>query len=133
MVDLDRFKAVNDTFGHDAGDGVLRRTADALRAAIRGADVAGRWGGEEFLLLLPHTDRGGGLHVADRIRAAVSEPATVANHTVSVTASIGLAVFSDGDARGLISAADAALYEAKAAGRDRTVVATDRSPAPSSR
>ncbi len=130
IVDLDHFKAVNDTLGHDAGDAVLRSTANALRTAIRTSDVVGRWGGEEFLLLLPHTDLTAAFLVAERIRGAVATPVTASRgRTVSVTASIGLAVLSDADSRALVDAADAALYDAKAAGRDRTVAAAAKESA----
>lgn len=119
MVDLDHFKAINDTYGHAGGDVVLRAAADHLREAIRVDDVAARWGGEEFLVLLPHTGAAGGLLVAERIRLGIADAEPIDGN---VTASIGLAVLRDG-ADLLLREADHALYEAKADGRNRTNVA----------
>ncbi|MEJ7846326.1 MAG: sensor domain-containing diguanylate cyclase [Acidimicrobiales bacterium] len=119
MIDLDHFKAVNDTHGHAGGDLVLRAAADHLREAIRIDDVAGRWGGEEFLVLLPHTDAADGFLVAERIRVGIADAEPIDGN---VTVSIGLAVLRDG-ADLLLGEADEALYEAKADGRNRTNVA----------
>jgi diguanylate cyclase (GGDEF)-like protein len=119
LVDIDHFKLVNDTHGHDAGDEALRRLANTLQAGTRGIDTAARIGGEEFALILPETDRARGLEVAERLRQEVRETdIPLAGH---ITVSVGLAECADAfcDARTLYTAADAALYEAKRAGRDR--------------
>src|SRR5918998_3065259 len=119
LLDLDLFKRVNDTHGHDVGDDVLRRVGNALQAGTRGIDMASRIGGEEFAVLLTETDFEHGMEVAERLRAAVKETETPA--VGRVTISIGLAEFNAAtpDARALFAAADSALYEAKRAGRDR--------------
>lgn len=122
MLDLDKFKSYNDTFGHLAGDEVLRITGDLLGAAVRPADVAARYGGEEFALLLPTTD----LLRAEEVAARVLEAfrAFAWPHR-AVTISIGVAQSAHGDdAVALIKRADAALYEAKNSGRNRAVSAT---------
>jgi len=134
LLDLDRFKRVNDRHGHDAGDAALRATASLLTAQLRRVDVCTRWGGEEFAIIMPNTPRAGALCVAERILQAlrameIALPAPrVAERagTFSITASIGLSCFSSRDGAGLASelmrAADAALYQAKALGRDRACV-----------
>ncbi|WP_432562033.1 GGDEF domain-containing protein [Kineococcus sp. SYSU DK003] len=119
LIDLDHFKAVNDTHGHQAGDDVLRAAAAALSTTAREGDLVARYGGEEFAVLLPGTDQAAALLVAERLRAAVA-----AATRPRVTCSIGIAT-----ARGprpavdVLAAADRALYSAKAAGRDRCVPA----------
>ncbi len=128
MMDLDRFKAINDKNGHAGGDLVLRAAADHLRETIRIDDVVGRWGGDEFLVLLPHTDAPGGLLIAERIRVGISGAGHI-DGVGQVTASIGLAVLRDG-ADLLLREADDALYGAKASGRNRTNVAGDPLAAP---
>jgi two-component system cell cycle response regulator len=116
MVDLDAFKAVNDRFGHDVGDDVLVAAADALQRSLRAEDVLGRLGGEEFMALLPDTDPEAAAAAAERLRAAVAE----AGGPVPVTASVGWAVLEEDEpAELLVRRADAALYDAKAAGRNR--------------
>lgn len=129
VIDLDHFKSVNDTFGHEVGDEVLRLVAAALDAATRDDDVAGRWGGEEFVVVFTHADRDGALAAADRIRRAVSQiPLPAPMSPRSLTASIGLALAVTSDDGGqLLGRADDALYAAKAAGRDNVML----SPAPS--
>jgi two-component system cell cycle response regulator len=122
MVDVDRFKSINDTHGHAVGDMVLRTTASALKSQLRQYDFVGRYGGEEFLVLLPGCDSIAGQQVGERIRACVaSQPTVVGNGSIAVTVSVGLAVTAvAGFAPGaLIEAADAALYRAKANGRNR--------------
>ncbi len=121
LVDLDEFKAVNDTHGHDVGDQVLVATVDRLREAVRDADVLGRWGGEEFLLLAPVTDLTAACALAERCRELVAS-ARVGPHGLAVTASFGVAMLgADDDARALMRRADLALYTAKSEGRDRVV------------
>jgi diguanylate cyclase (GGDEF)-like protein/PAS domain S-box-containing protein len=122
MVDLDKFKRVNDTFGHEAGDAVLTAFARTVSATIREVDVAARIGGEEFGLLLPNTDGGAALMLAERLReAAERELATVENRPIGMTVSIGVSTFSDAVSGldHLMKTADAALYEAKEGGRNR--------------
>ena len=122
IADLDHFKKVNDTFGHAAGDAVLREAADRMRSAIRDCDSIGRYGGEEFLLVLPGCDGAAGLAVAERVRnRTADEPVRAGDALLPVTVSIGLA-FTEASPVGseaLVHAADEALYRAKAAGRNR--------------
>lgn len=122
MIDVDRFKSINDTHGHRAGDAVLRGVAKRIGQRLRGADVAGRLGGDEILILLPETDAAGASTLADSIRDAVSDRAirTPAGR-VSATISIGTAAWEGEPADLLLERADQALYAAKAAGRDRSV------------
>jgi diguanylate cyclase (GGDEF)-like protein len=131
LVDIDRFKAVNDTYGHAAGDDVLQGTADVLRQATRDADLVGRWGGEEFLLLLPTADADVAALVAERCRASLADHDFPVVSTV--TASFGVALLADDDdADALVARADEALYRAKGGGRDRVEVAAAPVGTPSS-
>ena len=128
IADLDRFKAINDRFGHPTGDRALREFAQTLRDIVRDIDSAGRWGGEEFALILPGTNAAGGVAVAERVRAALAEREIRAanGELVDLTASFGVAAFSDsGDLQSLVSDADDALYWAKRDGRDRVAAAVD--------
>jgi diguanylate cyclase (GGDEF)-like protein len=117
-LDLDHFKRVNDLRGHEAGDRALVRVADAIRGHVRASDLAVRWGGEEFVVVLPGACADAAHGFAERVRAAVAASAG------GLTISAGVAA-ADGplDPRGLLAAADDALYAAKRTGRDRTVVA----------
>jgi diguanylate cyclase (GGDEF)-like protein len=122
LADLDDFKTVNDAHGHAVGDDVLRKFAAALRSTVRDSDLAGRWGGEEFLLLLPGADATGGALLADRVRAAFSERSFAGRdgESVNVTCSFGVAQHRPGDdERELFASADRALYRAKRAGKNR--------------
>lgn len=123
LVDIDRFKLVNDNYGHPVGNETLRRLADLLRGIVRRSDYIGRYGGEEFLLVLPQTDRRGALILAERLRRAVEDCTLVIGpHEVRVTASLGVATFPDKDIVGretLFVAVDRAAYRAKAMGRNR--------------
>jgi diguanylate cyclase (GGDEF)-like protein len=122
MADLDHFKHVNDQYGHAAGDHVLQEAAARMRGVLRGHDAISRYGGEEFLVLLPRTDRGVALTVAERIRQAVeSHTVMFGDHALTVTLSLGLATTTSAEPSvdPLVAAADAALYRAKAAGRNR--------------
>ena len=125
MLDLDEFKQINDRHGHLAGDRYLRALGPALRGSLRLADLACRYGGDEFCILLPETDGAGARTIAERIRVAVSQLVVDAEGTpVRTTASIGLAVHplhDAGDLKTLLRAADQALYRAKRLGRDRVV------------
>jgi diguanylate cyclase (GGDEF)-like protein len=130
LVDVDHFKAVNDRFGHAAGDRVLTAVAGTLAGAVREGDTAARLGGEEFVLVLPGAGREQALERADQVRRAVAAGRLVLDGAhVGVTVSVGVAVCpADGTTAGaLLEAADRALYTAKATGRDR-VVAADRVP-----
>jgi diguanylate cyclase (GGDEF)-like protein len=122
LVDVDRFKMVNDTHGHPVGDVVLRTLGEVLRASCRETDLPARFGGEEFALVLPATDAAGARVVAERVRHA----AEAAAGPVPFTVSVGVACLGEhaGDARTLLAAADAALYRAKRRGRNRVAAAT---------
>ena len=121
--DIDHFKAVNDTHGHEAGDRVLQALADSLRHASRAADVAARLGGDEFVLMLPKTSAEEAAEVAERVRSAfATRPVLLASgREIRATLSAGLAVSADGSATlaSLLGQADEALYEAKKSGRDQ--------------
>jgi len=123
MMDLDHFKAVNDTIGHQAGDDVLRAVADVLRSCSRESDYQARYGGEEFVMLLPQTGLSEASTLAERVRLQVAE--IDAGPGLRVTMSIGVASYPDSarDADGVLAAADAALLRAKARGRDRVCLA----------
>jgi diguanylate cyclase (GGDEF)-like protein len=136
IADIDHFKAVNDTYGHLTGDAVLAAIASAMRSLLRDYDITGRFGGEEFVILLPHTDADEARHIAERLREKLAEiiipvsAGTAAQSPLQVTVSIGIATL-DGSRRDLddmLAAADAALYEAKNAGRNRVCVLADSSP-----
>lgn len=122
VADLDHFKRVNDTLGHDAGDRVLRHVADCMRRSMRAGDWVGRWGGEEFLLVLPQTRLGEGREALERIRRAIeAAPLEVDGQEVRMTISIGLATADPEDTGPdpVIARADGALYQAKRDGRNR--------------
>lgn len=122
MADLDHFKEINDRRGHAAGDAVLREAAARMRSVLRGHDGISRYGGEEFVVLLPRTVPDDALSVAERVRAIVAaEPIPAGDTTVPVTLSLGLAttVTTPADVESLIATADAALYRAKERGRNR--------------
>lgn len=127
MADLDHFKEINDTYGHQLGDEVLRRMGEVLQDMTRQVDIVGRYGGEEFVVVLPETDLKNGLRAAERINRelAAQEFAAEEGQTFSVTCSIGVAELAsaDGDPEGLIKQADGALYRAKESGRDQVVQA----------
>jgi two-component system cell cycle response regulator len=129
MIDLDHFKRINDTYGHIMGDTVLATVAGILRQTVRATDIPGRYGGEEFCVVLTETKREGAHLVAERLRrriAAEAFPAADGN-TFHVTCSIGLAQYHEDikEVLALIERADQALYRAKAAGRDRVIHAPD--------
>ena len=121
MIDLDHFKSINDTFGHAAGDAVLKHFASLAPRGLRGIDTFGRFGGEEFLLVLPGTDRQGAVAVAERMRVA-SETTVFPGLPPGrrVTISVGVATYIRGEETGaLLARADKALYQAKGSGRNR--------------
>lgn len=120
LADLDHFKAVNDTYGHLAGDIVLKEAACRMRSCVRSYDSIGRYGGEEFLIVVPTGDGNSTAAVAERIREAISEkPVTTESGPISITASLGIAVSLDREAKEVLRSADEALYWAKARGRNR--------------
>ena len=127
MLDIDDFKSVNDTYGHQQGDVVLKHVANALRETSREADTPARYGGEEMALILPHTDLDGAYAIAERLRSAVAAlriPRLDEEGVLRVTASLGVAASSDAPKDTLITEADAALYTAKRQGKNQTVKAT---------
>jgi two-component system, cell cycle response regulator len=128
LLDIDRFKSINDTYGHDAGDEVLREFALRLRAHTRGIDVVARFGGEEVVVLVPDTPLEGARVVAERIREQIETvpfPIQGGKATVRVTVSIGVAARQTGDERGadVLKRADLAVYRAKKEGRNRVIAA----------
>jgi diguanylate cyclase (GGDEF)-like protein len=135
LLDIDRFKVINDTYGHLAGDQVLKELARTLTSTLRDYDLAGRFGGEEFSLLLPQTRAVDALRIAERIRSNIAAlsiiaPGTAGGERVQVTVSIGVAALDSGTDRTLaqlMAAADAALYRAKGDGRDQVqMISTTR-------
>jgi len=122
MIDVDRFKAINDSYGHSAGDTVLKALVHEVAQVLRSYDSLGRYGGEEFLVVAPGCDLATCQELAERVRAHVSEhPIRVQKGSIAVTVSVGVAasadeVFSSGP---LLQAADAALYHAKDSGRNQ--------------
>jgi two-component system cell cycle response regulator len=126
IMDIDHFKAVNDTHGHDIGDEVLREFAKRLGANIRGLDLACRYGGEEFVVVMPETDASFAYMVAERLRKSIEmNPIEIsrAPGKISITISIGIAAWEgeNDTAEALLHRADQALYSAKRSGRNRVV------------
>jgi len=135
ILDIDKFKVINDTYGHMVGDQVLKELTNTLNTTLREYDLAGRFGGEEFALLLPHTRAVDAFRIAERLRANVAgliiiAPGATGGERVQVTVSIGVAALDSGSKRELselMAAADAALYRAKAGGRDQVqMISTTR-------
>ncbi len=129
MIDIDHFKSINDRFGHQVGDDMLRLVSGVLRTQVRTTDIVGRYGGEEFLVLMPDTGPEGALLVAEKVRRAVADKVI---QPVPVTISIGVATTSEHDVTldRTLSRADAALYAAKEAGRNRVHVASPQERLP---
>ena len=121
MVDIDRFKAINDDYGHEVGDNVLMEVVRVMEAEIREHDLCGRWGGEEFLLLMPETSTESAVRVIERLREAVANlRVRVNDDSLSVTVSLGMAQLrADENYSSAINRADVALLRAKRNGRDR--------------
>ncbi|MBB4142456.1 PleD family two-component system response regulator [Rhizobium rhizoryzae] len=127
ITDIDRFKSVNDTYGHDAGDEILREFARRIRSTVRGADLACRYGGEEFVVVMPDTDAHSAASIAERLRGIIEAApfALPSGGSLQITASLGIASFTAGveTPEQLLKNADRALYEAKNSGRNRVVAA----------
>ena len=128
ITDIDRFKTINDTYGHDAGDDILRQFAARIRSTVRGADLACRYGGEEFVVVMPDTDAAAAGMIAERLRGLIENQPFVIRSTgqaISVTASLGIASNEAAveTPEQLLKQADRALYEAKNSGRNRVVAA----------
>ena len=133
MCDVDHFKLFNDLGGHSAGDSILKQLASRLVATMRQSDRIGRWGGEEFLVLMPGADEAGARQLLDRLQAAVrSSGIAVPLGCEPVSVSVGFAVWNATEAGwdGVVARADAAMYEAKRRGRDRTVGSCEPLSAP---
>ena len=132
LIDIDRFKTVNDTYGHLAGDEVLGAVGRELLLLVREYDLVGRFGGEEFALVLPQTDEAGARYIAERIRTQIADlrvdpSSRPAGEPIKLTVSIGVAAMTKAaeDLTELLTAADAALYQAKSAGRNQVCAQTD--------
>jgi two-component system cell cycle response regulator len=123
LLDIDHFKHVNDTYGHPAGDLVLRTFADRLSIGLRSGDIAGRWGGDEFLVILPRTNQHGALEFAERIRSAATAPVSGAGRHINVTISGGCALGPAESVDAVVHFADEGLYQAKLAGRNQIATA----------
>jgi diguanylate cyclase (GGDEF)-like protein len=126
IADIDDFKSVNDKNGHEGGDFILQSVSATIRDALRKLDSVARWGGDEFLILLPETDLEGGRTVAEKIRWSVAESLyTYKGRTIPVTLTLGVSVYDrPGDSNDVLRKADEALYEGKTAGRDRVVASS---------
>jgi diguanylate cyclase (GGDEF)-like protein len=126
FIDLDRFKPVNDTYGHEVGDQLLQRVAQQLRDCVRESDTVARLGGDEFVVLLPHVHTlDDAMAVADKIHARLREPVEIGAYRLEISSAIGVATFpEDGaDEVALVRSADDAMYRAKAGGRDQVIAA----------
>ncbi|HET7839579.1 MAG TPA: diguanylate cyclase [Rectinemataceae bacterium] len=131
MADIDDFKLVNDSHGHDAGDLALKGVARLLDAVLRKEDMKVRWGGEEFLAILPETGIGGGAATAEKLRALVEANAFPTHGApIRLSISVGIALDDGGDIDAVISRADQALLEAKRAGKNRVMVSSAASSQP---
>jgi diguanylate cyclase (GGDEF)-like protein len=128
MVDSDNLKSVNDTAGHEAGNELLRHVVARIREGVRSSDVVARYGGDEFIVLLPETGPAGAMEVAERVRVAVqTSPVTINGQLFRTTVSAGVVSYPTvgGDLASLMDKADKALYQAKSSGRNRVVAHTD--------
>ena len=127
LLDIDFFKSVNDNFGHPAGDVVLKMLSDFLKTVLREQDLLGRWGGEEFIILMPEVDANSAVLAAERIRQGIEElNPIVENLEINITVSIGLSSFDRGyDLDAMIANVDEALYTAKRTGRNKVVIRKD--------
>lgn len=121
MIDIDNFKNLNDTFGHDAGDDAIRQISRVLREGTRGIDLAARIGGEEFAVLLVETNQSAGMEVAERLRMAIKDLEMPSGGRITASFGVAECPTDAQTASGILKAADVALYEAKRNGRDRVV------------
>jgi diguanylate cyclase (GGDEF)-like protein len=129
LVDIDHFKRINDSYGHVTGDSVLKLVAAALESQLRPYDAAGRYGGEEFLIVVPGVNHVRSIEVAERLRMSVVENVMVPASGDTVTVSVGVAVTTGEEPlETVVEAADRALYAAKAGGRNRVELARPRKP-----
>jgi len=137
LIDIDHFKQVNDYFGHLQGDQALRHVADCIVHSVRSYDWVGRWGGDEFLVVFPNTDRAAIEPIAGRIREYIAENPLILkeDHPVRIQVSIGVSILSPGESGAsldtAIQQADECLYRAKATGRDRVIIWQDQINTPS--
>jgi len=132
MFDIDHFKKINDNYGHLTGDEVIRQTAAAVRSTIREVDIAGRYGGEEFVVILVHADEKGATQFAERLRARIEKTMIVhEQHTIPYTVSLGIAQLRDemDNPETWVEAADKALYQAKRGGRNCWKISTPETDA----
>jgi diguanylate cyclase (GGDEF)-like protein len=128
LLDIDYFKKVNDNYGHDAGDTVLQRVSNSIQEELRSFDYLGRWGGEEFLIILPRTQMYIAFDLAEVLRKKLATASIeLASTSLHVTASFGVTACSDGDYATAFKRVDEALYQAKHSGRNRTVITEERS------
>jgi diguanylate cyclase (GGDEF)-like protein len=126
LLDIDHFKKINDTYGHDKGDAVLRSVATCLQDSVRASDIVFRYGGEEFVVLLSNTAASGAFHLGERIRKALEKLACEADGgaPLRVTASLGVATLAPNESKEkLLKRADQAMYRAKHMGRNQVVLA----------
>lgn len=129
LFDVDHFKRVNDQYGHDVGDAVLQFFADLIRSQLRKSDIVARWGGEEFIVLVPEADTDTALAIADKLRRTVEAGQFPRQQKVSISLGIALARRTD-NAASLIKRADQALYRAKQGGRNRAILESPEPPQP---
>ncbi|MDO9226329.1 MAG: diguanylate cyclase [Pseudomonadota bacterium] len=124
LLDLDHFKQINDQHGHAVGDTVLARFADTIKTNLRGSDIFGRWGGEEFLVISPHLNLGEAMKMAEKLRHAIEN--TEFSNAIHLTTSVGVSEYQPGETdAALFARADQALYRAKSAGRNRVAGETN--------
>ena len=125
MIDLDHFKRINDTYGHDCGDVVLKESASRMKQSLRNSDMVGRFGGEEFLVIIPNCMGEELIRLAERIRISVNKPVAYHDKLIPVSCSVGVSVYYDPqeNVHEILQRADKALYVAKAMGRNRVVCA----------
>jgi diguanylate cyclase (GGDEF)-like protein len=125
MFDIDYFKSINDIYGHNEGDRALKHIVNIVKDNIREIDIFGRYGGEEFTLLLPEVNNDAGIQTAERLRSSIEKiPLPLKSGSISITASFGVAVFHREEINldELIRRSDEAMYQAKAGGRNRTII-----------
>jgi diguanylate cyclase (GGDEF)-like protein len=128
MIDSDNLKAINDSYGHDAGNKLLVQVVNRIRDAVRASDTIARYGGDEFLVLLPQTGLSGALEVAERVRLAIEDARIdIGGHVARTTVSIGVVTYptDGGDLATMMEKADRALYKAKEAGKNRVIAHSD--------